>query len=129
MKKQLFAAALCSTLSLPSFAVGAYVFGGLERNKAEADIEGFTISETDNGYDFGIGYQINNTLAVEFAYRDMLSISNSEDYEDFESRGKVDTSVLQLSMLASYPLNEKVNVYGRLGVGRIEIDSEYRESG
>jgi OOP family OmpA-OmpF porin len=127
MKKQIFAAVLCSSLSLPSFAAGVYVFGAFERNKAEADIEGFTLSETDNGYGFGLGYQINNTLAVEFAYRDMLSLSSGESYEDFEYRENVDITALQLSMLARYPLNKKVNVYGRLGVGKVEIDSEYRE--
>ena len=129
MKKQIFAVVLCSSFSIPSFADGAYVFGGFERNKAEADLEELTISETDNGYGLGLGYQINNTLAVEFAYRDVLSLSSGETYEDFEYRNNIDTTALQISMLANYPLNEKVKVYGRLGVGRIEIDSEYRESG
>ena len=84
MKKQIIAAALFSTLSFPSFAAGIYVFADFERNKAEADVEDVSISQSENGYGLGLGYKFNPTWAVEFAYRDMMNFNDDEVYEDVE---------------------------------------------
>lgn len=128
MKKQIIAAVLFSSFSLPSFASGVYIFGDFERNKAEADAGNFSISKTENGYGLGLGYNINNTFTLEFAYRDLMSFSERENYEDVEYRQDTDVTALQLSVLANYPLNEKLKIYSRLGVGWLDIESDYSEN-
>lgn len=128
MKKQLFAATLLSALTLPVYAQGFYVFADFERNKAEADIGDVSISQTENGYGLGLGYTINSTFAAEFAYRDLMDISESETWSDYEYRASLDLTAFQASVVATYPLNEVVSVFGRLGVGKIDIDSSYYEN-
>ena len=128
MKKQLIAATLLSALTLPVCAQGFYVIADFERNKLEVDTEGFSVSHSDNGYGLGVGYTINPTFAVEFAYRDMMSMNDRESEEDYESKSSVDLTAIQASLVASYPLNDAVSVYGRLGVGKIDMDSSYYEN-
>src|SRR6187402_1794902 len=97
MKKHLFTTILVSALTLPVCAQGIYVVADFERNKIEVDAVDASLDESDNGYGIGLGYTY---------------------------KFKSDISALQASLLASYPLNDAVSIYGRLGVGRIEVDSE-----
>ena len=123
MKKHLFATLLLSTLTLPVCAQGIYVFADFERNKIEVDAVDASLDDSDNGYGIGLGYTLNNHFAIEVAYRDLLSIEESRVYEDYEYHTNTDISAIQASLVASYPLNGSVSVYGRLGVGRINADS------
>lgn len=128
MKKHMLAAAMLSLSAMPVYAQGLYLFADIERNKAEADIGSVSISQTETGYGLGLGYSINKTFAVEFAYRDLMDMSESETAEDYEYRSSLDLTAFQVSLVGQYPLNEAVNIYGRLGVGKIEIDSSYYEN-
>lgn len=128
MKKQVLLLAFLFAFAVPSSAQGLYIFADVERNKIESDIEEFSMSKTENGYGLGLGYRVNNTLAIELAYRDMLSFNERDSYEDYEYRLDTDVTAIQISVLASYPLNEQVNIFGRLGVGRIDIDSTFYEN-
>lgn len=128
MKRQLVTMAFLSLFSLSASSQGLYVFGGLDRNKIEADAGNFNISSSDNGYALGAGYGFGDIYAVELGYRDIFSSSVDEIYEDYEYKESSDVSALQISLLAQYPLNEKVSVFGRLGVGRIDIDSSTYEN-
>lgn len=128
MKKHLFTALFLSSLTLPVYAQGIYVFTGFERNEVEVDLEDFSASKSDNGYSIGLGYTLTNHFALEVAYRELFSIGVSEMYEDYEYRFNSELSALQASLVASYPLNEAVSVYGRLGVGKIEVDSSTYEN-
>lgn len=128
MKKHLFTTLLLSTLALPVCAQGIYVFAGFERNKLEIDVGDFSATKSDNGYGIGLGYSLTNHFAIEVAYRDLLSIDGGETSEDYEYRFNSELSALQASLVASYPLNEAVSVYGRLGVGKIEVDTSSYEN-
>jgi OOP family OmpA-OmpF porin len=128
MRKQLFATMLLSALTLPVYAKGFYVFADFERNKAEADIGDFSISKTENGYGLGLGYVISNTFAVEVAYRDLMDISESGGGEDYEYSSSLDLTAFQASVVATYPLSETISLFGRLGIGKIDIDSSYYEN-
>jgi|GEM_PF-2094513 len=128
MKKHLFTTLLLSSLTLPVYAQGIYVFADFERNKLEVDVEDFSASKSDNGYGIGLGYTLTNHFALEVAYRELFSIDGSETYDDYEYRFNSELSALQASLVASYPLNEAVSVYGRLGVGKIEVETSSYEN-
>jgi OOP family OmpA-OmpF porin len=128
MKKQLVAAALLSALALPVCAQGFYVFADFERNKMEADVDGFSVSKTENGYGLGLGYDLTKTFAVEVAYRDLMSFTEGETWSDYESSSTFDITAFQVSLVATYPLNDAVSVFGRLGVGRIDVDFSFYEN-
>jgi len=129
MKKQLFTTLLLSTLTLPVCAQGIYVFADFERNKVEHDVYDFSISQSNNGYGLGLGYTLTNHFALEVAYRDELfSFDVVEISEDYEYRETTELSAIQASVVASYPLNDAVSVYGRLGVGKIEVDTSSYEN-
>ncbi len=128
MKKQLFAATLLSALTLPVSAQGFYLFADVERNKAEVKFDSVSSSKTENGYGLGLGYTLTETFAVEVAYRDLMDMSESETWSDYEYRLKTEITVFQASLVANYPLNNAVSVFGRLGVGKIEVDSSYYEN-
>lgn len=128
MKKHLFAIALLGSLTLPVCAQGLYVFADYERNKMEIDLDGLSLNKTKNGYGLGLGYELNQTFAVEIAYRDLMGSSERESNSDYEARSNIDITAIQASVVASYPLNNAISIFGRLGVGKIEADSDYYEN-
>jgi OOP family OmpA-OmpF porin len=128
MKKNLFAATLLSALAFPVCAQGLYVFADYERNKLEVDFEELAISKTENGYGLGLGYKFNQTFAVEIAYRDLMSLTQGESWSDYEYRLNMDITAVQASVVAHYPLSDAVDVFGRLGVGRIEVETSLYEN-
>jgi OOP family OmpA-OmpF porin len=123
MKKQMCIVTLLSAFTLPAAAQGLYVFADAERNKIESEVDDLSVSKSENGYGVGIGYRLNSTYAIELAYRDMLSLSEGGTYEDYGYRYDTDVSAYQASVIANYPLNNQVNIFGRLGIGRLDIDS------
>lgn len=123
MKKPMCVLALLSAFTLPAAAQDFYVFAGAERNKIESEVDDLSISKNENGYGIGVGYRFNSTFAVELAYRDMLSISDGATYEDYEYLFDTDVRAYQASVVANYPLNNQMQIFGRLGVGRLDIDS------
>lgn len=130
MKKQLLMTALLGAMTLPAWAEGIYIFGDIERNKLEAKFEGMSDSETKTGFGFGLGYQFNPNFGVELAYRDLLSLSDSYSEPGYSASIKTDLSALQVSVLGSYPLTDVFSLYGRLGVGKVDLDvSAYENDG
>lgn len=123
MKKHLFTTLLLITLTLPVSAKGIYAFANFERSKIEVDASDTSIDKNDNGYGIGLGYTLTNHFAVEIAYRELMSIEQGATYSDYEYRINTDISALQASLVANYPLNNAVSVYGRFGVGNIDADS------
>jgi OOP family OmpA-OmpF porin len=71
---------------------------------------------------------LNNYFAIELAYRELMGIEEGVEYEDYAYKFNSDISALQASIVASYPLNDAVSVYGRLGVGKIEVDTSSYEN-
>lgn len=128
MKKRLFTTIVLSTLTLPVCAQGVYIFADFERNKIEVDAVDASLDESDNGYGIGLGYTLTNYFALELAYRELMGIEEGVAYEDYTYTFNTDISALQASLLASYPLSDALSVYSRLGVGRIDVDSEIYEN-
>lgn len=126
MNRQLFAAALLASAAVPSSASNFYLLADAGQSKYSIDLSDVIVSRTETALGLGVGYSVNNTFAVELAYRDL---------GEFKGRGKSyygsdiyavqtntsEISSLQLSVIGSLPLSEKVAVYGRLGVADLEV--------
>lgn len=128
MKKQLLAAAVLSTMTLPALASNLYVVADIGQVKYEVD----SYDETKTGFTLGGGYKFNDTFAVEVAYRNLGEIKERE-YEDlgggdyYEENFKNEFSALQVSLVAGFPVSEAVNLYGRLGYADIDLDYSFSD--
>lgn len=134
MKKQLLLACVIGTLTLPAMAENFYILGDVGQGKMEVDGDNdSTYSKTTTAYSFGAGYEFNQFFALELAYRDMGSVSDRGSYmEDgiqYNYRDKASASALQASIVGKLPISEEFSVFGRLGVGKIDIDYDSSESG
>ncbi len=129
MKKHLGLFVLTAAISLPSFAQGFYTFADYTHNKLEGSADGDSASESDSGYNLGLGYKINNTISVELAYRDIYKKTIHESNSDYSFTGKSTVTAIQLSALAFYPLNDKFSFFGRLGYGQLKSKYSYTGQG
>lgn len=127
MKKQILLVSVLSALALPVMADGFYLFGDVGQGKLESDLGDDTVyKKNSTAYALGAGYEANKFVAVEVAYRDLGSIS--ETYSEtfggttYTGSDKLDYTVFQASVIGKLPVSDVVNVYGRLGVGRISFD-------
>ena len=64
------------------------------------------------------GYQVNKYFAVEAAYQDFGNYNSSAIGASSELDG------LEASVLASYPINSRVSVYGRVGIWNWDYDTQ-----
>lgn len=112
MKKNLLACALCA-FSLPALAEGFYAAGELGQAKWKVDSE----SKNDTAFGVAGGYKFNDIFAVELGYRDLGGVSESDE----DGKVSVDFTALQLSVIANAAINDKVGIYGRLGMADLKL--------
>lgn len=129
MKKQILLASVLGALTLPVMADGVYLLGDVGQSKVEADVgNDFTLNKTDTTYSIGAGFDINKFAAIEVAYRDLGSVRDSGTSTDnagtFNWSQKNSVTALQASVVGKLPVSDVVSVYGRLGVGKIDIDTK-----
>lgn len=126
MKKILFAmiASVTAVAGMSAaHAEGAYVGGGVTVNRYNFDVPGATSAANHSGYQAGgkifAGYDIDKTWAVEGGYADF----GSKDYNYITSTGnggvKSDSHGYYLAGKATMPVSEKLGVFGKLGVARV----------
>lgn len=128
MKKHFLALSVLAFVSAPSVASDFYVNGDLGQSQFQIDS---LDDESDTNYSLGVGYQINNNFAIEVNYVDFGGWSESEREalsggNFYEETYSYDISAIQASLIASWPLNDKFSVYGRLGVADMEVDFTYK---
>ncbi|MGK5026991.1 porin family protein [Janthinobacterium sp. RB2R34] len=128
MKKILFAMIASATaLSAMSaaHAEGPYVGVGVTANRYDFSVPGATSADNHSGAKAGgkffAGYDLNQTWAVEGGYADF----GSKDYSYVNGAGaggnvKSDSHGYYLAGKATMPVNEKVGVFGKLGVARVD---------
>ena len=121
MKKQFLALGLFTVIAVPAFAEGIYVFGDIGQSKIEIDWSNH--SESNTSYSLGLGYAFNKNFAFEVGYRDLGKITL---FTDEFATANSDGSVIQASLLAKYPINDKVNIFGRLGFAGVTYDYKYQ---
>jgi len=133
MKKQVFAMASLALAAAPSFASDFYFLADAGQSKLEIDVDGATLSTTDNAISFGAGYSFRENFAIEFAYRDLGEIS--EDYREnlgggdyYDESVSLSSTALQLSLVGALALGEAAHLYGRVGLARLEAEATYSYS-
>lgn len=89
--------------------------------------DGFDIA---NGFSFGVGYKITKRFALELSYRNFGSVNlyqgrtdNVAEFDREKADEDIDFSATQFSLVAAQPLSDTFNVYGRLGVADVSVDS------
>ena len=80
---------------------GLYAGGDLLITKAD-------LLGTSAGGGLFAGFNFNKTIGVELGYKDLGSF----DYNGFPT----DAQAIQASLLVSYPIADKTDIYGRIGV-------------
>lgn len=134
MNRQLFVAALLASAAAPSFASNFYLLADAGQSKFSIDVEEATVSRTETVLSLGVGYNLNSTFALELAYRNLGELDGREEfYYDNGNYGVVtdttEISSLQLSVIGSLPLSEKVAIYGRLGIADLKVKNTEKAVG
>ena len=128
MKKQFLLACVLSAFTLPAMADNFYIFGDIGQGKMEVDDgDDSKLSKTTTSYSIGAGYDVNEFLAIEVAYRDLGDVTDRGI--DFDSANdvyrfvdKYTTTALQASVVGNLPISDEFNLYGRVGLASIDMD-------
>ncbi|MBV8658445.1 MAG: porin family protein [Burkholderiales bacterium] len=109
--------ALTAAVSMPAFAGGFYAGGDLGRTKIEVDASNGTTASanTTSGSIFG-GYQFNRYVGVEIGVRALGKETFMGD--------TVHASAVQASLMAWLPLSNDFDLFGRVGVARLELSDD-----
>ncbi|WP_010597033.1 outer membrane beta-barrel protein [Rickettsiella massiliensis] len=114
------------TISNPSehhgLPAGLYVGAQVGYGESSVPNQSFFVNNDGLAGRVNIGYQINKNFAVEAGYLALRKKTEaSEDYKKVDQQ-----SVIDLAGKASYPITERVNLYGKAGVAY--ITSRYNET-
>jgi OOP family OmpA-OmpF porin len=93
-----------------------------------------TLDDSDTGFGFAGGYQVNDHFAFEFAYVDLGSIDYrasgtvSDGVDTFDAEAVLGSSVdgAVLSVLGILPIGERFSVYGRAGLSLLDAKGTAR---
>lgn len=93
-----------------------------------------TIDDSDTGFGFAGGYQVNRHFAVEFAYVDLGSvdyratatISDGVDQRVADAGLESSASGPVVSGIGIFPIGERFSVFGRIGLSLMSADGKVR---
>jgi len=125
MKKNLLLLALLAPLA--AYAVDSskdeYIGGHLSLSRHSVTLPGYKSSNVDNnsnGYGLRAGFYSRDNLSWELDYQDYgkskRMLSNGVDSDRVESK----LSSVGISAIGHLPLNDKLGLYGRAGMARVE---------
>ena len=94
------------------------------------------IDDSDTAYGVAGGYQLNDHIALEFAYIDLGAFNNQAAVTVTDGTNQADADVLLetsvsgpvVSMLGILPLGERFSLYGRAGLSFMKADGTFRIS-
>jgi OmpA-OmpF porin, OOP family len=104
----------------PYIGVGGVV--SEHRYELRNDTSGIDNSKHEYGGKVFAGYQINPMWAVEAGYTDFGKSDYAYSVNGASGRAEADSKSYYLAGKASYPVAEKVNVFGKLGVAHNKND-------
>lgn len=98
----------------PVFAEGAYVGGsvGIVDYDICASGGGVTCDDSDTGFKVFGGMNINETFSLEVSYVDLGEVAVSAG----SYKGAIEVDAVSIDGIASIPVNDKFDVFGKLGV-------------
>jgi predicted porin len=117
MFKKIAAAAALALVASSSFAAAPTAFyGGLDVGASKLD----DYDSTKTSFGGFVGYGFNQFFAVEAGYRQLGKYDFTVyDFNGRSYEGNVKAKQTHLSVIGSYPLNERFDVYGRLGYNKL----------
>ena len=140
MAKGIITCATFIFFSTPSLASNLYITGSLGQAKADIDsISGVTIDDKDTSYSLGLGYKINDYIAIEGGYRSLgeatlsstAAVSGTYLGKSFTASGTVgaaaDATGFFLGGNFSLPVTNKFSAH--LKAGLFNWDSDITGSG
>jgi OmpA-OmpF porin, OOP family len=111
LNKMVIAAMLAITAPAVLAADAPHFYGGADLTRTKFD----GLSDREPGYGLFVGYQVNQTFAIETAYRNLADASEVFEGDEYEAK----LSQGALSATATIPLGDSVKLYGRLGYNRV----------
>lgn len=103
-------------------AEGVYAGAAVTANRYKFDVPNVTSGSDDSSHKAGgkvfAGYEFNPTWAVEGGYNDFSSKDYSYTANGVAGRIDTDSHAFYVAGKATKPLNDKVAVFGKLGVAR-----------
>jgi OOP family OmpA-OmpF porin len=135
MANKLSVAALALIFALFSDGVtaqsGFYVSGAFGSSDSDVALGGINrVDGDDSSYALSVGYAFNRNVSVEAAYQD-LGTHNGETncppgfaclFIPLMTRAQL--TGISLSFIGSYPLSERLDVYGKVGLLSWDVDFE-----
>lgn len=112
-------------------AQGGYVGVGLGQSDfGSVEEDGVSGDTKDTAWKLFGGFQVNENFAVEAAYTDLGKATASGSwyqpgYGQLNENLAVESSAFEVSALGIMPLNEQFSVYGRFGLDRVSVDTDY----
>ena len=96
----------------------------------DSDIDWRKTDDDDMGWSLGIGYPVNDIIAIEFAYNDYGNLEGQVGVADGDLVTSddtifdfaVDTTALSIATLANVPLTSKLSAYAKLGLDIWHVD-------
>jgi OOP family OmpA-OmpF porin len=123
MKKHILVLGLLAAVAVPASAKGLYVFGDVGRSNYNADLLYWDVDLSANSFAFGAGYSVNDAFSFEAGYNHIGNYT-----VDKQSDLTINSSALEISGVAKYPVNAQINIYGRLGFGKLTSEVAYYDS-
>lgn len=120
------AAVLMATASL-SHAAGFYAAGSV----GLAQLDDIDSDSFDSSTSFSVsgGYDINEMFAVEVAYLDFGETETSGVEDNVNYNATVDVTGVNLTVIGTYPVHEKVDLFAKMGVLVWDADVTVTEDG
>ncbi|QOY94630.1 porin family protein [Massilia sp. UMI-21] len=121
------AAAMSAAQAQTTGAPRAYVGAGIASADHDFKMSGASNVDTEgykaSGKLFG-GYEFDQTWGVEAGYTDFRKSDVNYSIGGVNNRGETDGHAYYLAAKATWPVNEQVSVYGKLGAARTKSELE-----
>ncbi|MGC7589395.1 porin OmpA [Bisgaard Taxon 46] len=95
-------------------------------SKTQGHYKGFGINRNSVTYGVFGGYQITDNFAVELGYDDFGRAKGNKVLPDSSVKAKMTNHGAHLSLKASYPVIENLDVYARVGAALIRSDYQFK---
>ncbi|HEX6528540.1 MAG TPA: outer membrane beta-barrel protein, partial [Burkholderiales bacterium] len=106
---------------------GFYLGGAIGQAEVRDVCDGAsTCDDKDGTWKLFVGYQINRNFAVEFGYADLGEASASgvvaTGLGPITARANFAATVFELTAVASFPVTDRLSLYGRAGLYRADVE-------
>lgn len=130
----ILATLVLAAVSVPAIAQDTswFVSGAIGRSDYKVNTNDFSpltvtsLDKKDTQYGLGVGYNFSRNLAVELGYLDFGKGQGNFSTSGLSGSGDFKAQTTHLSVLLSAPIDQNLNVYGRLGAARTDRKSSAR---